>query len=98
MAPVMGKDAEKQEGGLNNSKTRASLMGIVGGYLIYLAWQLYQGRTDPDTTMTPAAMILFISLFVLAGAGLIVYAFRLWKHGMQEDQEKRREEEQNIMK
>ncbi len=55
-------------------------MGIVGGYLLYLAYQLFEGRNDPETTMTPGIMILFITLFVISGAVLLVYAIRLWKN------------------
>ena len=64
-------------------------MGIVGGYLIYTAWQLFQGRNDPDTTMTIGIMILFMALFVIAGAALMVYAVILWKKGMAEDKEEK---------
>ena len=61
-----------------NGKTRASLIGIAGAYLVYTAYQLFQGREDPQTTMSPAMMILFIALFALAGCALMVYAVRLW--------------------
>ncbi len=84
---------------MNGEKTRSCLMGIVGGYLIYTAWQLYQGRTDPDTTMTIGMMILFMALFVVAGIALMVYAVILWKKGMTEDKEgKKTEEEENGLK
>ena len=63
---------------MNREKTRSTLIGIVGAYLVYTAYQLFQGREDPQTTMSPAVMILFIALFVLAGAALVVYAVRLW--------------------
>ncbi|MBR6707352.1 MAG: hypothetical protein IKI84_11845 [Clostridia bacterium] len=74
---------------MNGEKTRSCLMGIVGGYLIYTAWQLFQGRNDPDTTMTIGIMILFMALFVIAGAALMVYAVILWKKGMAEDKEEK---------
>ena len=79
---------------MNGEKTRSCLMGIVGGYLIYTAWQLYQGRNDPETTMTIGMMILFMALFVIAGAGLMVYAVILWKKGMAEDREEKQTKEE----
>ena len=79
---------------MNGEKTRSCLMGIVGGYLIYTAWQLYQGRNDPDTTMTIGIMILFMALFVIAGIALMVYAVLLWKKGMTEDKEEKRAKEE----
>ena len=66
--------------GLNNGKTRSSLLGIVGGYLIYLAWELWQDWGNTETTMTTPARVVFIVLFVLAGAALLVYAVYIWKH------------------
>ena len=84
---------------MNSGKTRSSLIGVVGGYLIYLAWQLYQGRNNPETTMTLAVMILFIVLFTLIGAALIVYACVLWKRAMKEDEEEQKwEENENTLK
>ena len=72
---------------MNGEKTRSCLMGIVGGYLIYTAWQLYQGRNDPETTMTIGIMILFMALFIAAGVALMAYAVVLWKKGIAEEKE-----------
>ena len=83
---------------MNNYKPRSSLMGVVAAYLLYTAFELYQGRNNPDTTMTPAVMILFIVLFVIAAGALIVYAYRLWKRGTQEEKEKAREDDPDSMK
>lgn len=84
---------------MNGEKTRSCLMGIVGGYLVYTAWQLYQGRNDPETTMTAGMMILFVALFVIAGVGLMAYAVILWKRGMAEDkEEKQTKEEEDSLK
>ena len=79
---------------MNGEKTRSCLMGIVGGYLVYTAWQLFQGRNDPETTMTIGMMILFMALFVVAGVGLMVYAVILWKKGMAEEKEEKKTHEE----
>lgn len=67
------------------NKNRSTLIGVVGGYLIYLAYDLYQNRVDPNTTMTPFMRTLFIILFVLLGIGLLVYAWRCWKSSDADD-------------
>jgi len=54
-------------------------MGIAGGYLIYLAYELYRGRSDTSSSMSPAVQVLFIVLFGILGAALIVYAVILWR-------------------
>ena len=91
MASVTGA-CLKGGAGVNSTKTRAGLMGIVAGYLLYLAWQLFEGRNDPDTTMTPAAAVLFIAFFVIAAVAVGAYALRLWKRGKKEDEEKQDED------
>ena len=83
---------------MNNGKTRASLMGIVAAYLLYTAYELFQGRNDPETTMTPAAMILFIALFVGAAVALAIYACRLWKRSAKEDPDPPQQEDRDSLK
>ena len=83
---------------MNNGKTRASLMGIVAAYLLYTAYELFQGRNDPETTMTPAAMILFITLFVGAAVALAIYAYRLWKRSAKEDPDPPQQEDRDSLK
>ena len=70
---------------MNQQKTRSSLYGIVAAYLLYIAYGLFRDRNSADTTMTPAARILFIALFVLAAGALLVYAWRTWKQGSKEE-------------
>ena len=83
-----------------NGKNRSYLMGVVGGYLIYLAYQLFQSMGDPEAGMSPAARIIFIALFALSGIGLVIYAFRLWAAANREEkegkEEKQREDENNL--
>lgn len=62
---------------MKNNKTRSSLIGVAGGYLAYLGWQLFQDRLAPETAMPQGVSILFAVLFALSGAALMVYAFRL---------------------
>ena len=84
---------------MNNGKTRSTLLGVVGGYLVYTAYELFEGRADPNTTMTMAARIAFIVLFALAGAALVVYACVVWKRALREEDEKKKsEQDENAMK
>ncbi len=83
---------------MNNQKTRATLLGVVAAYLLYTAYQLYEGRKNPDTTMTPAVMILFIVFFVLAAAGLLIYAWQVWKKAKEEDKNKPSSDDPNSLK
>ncbi len=73
---------------MNNGKTRSSLLGIVGAYLIYIAWDLWQDWGNSDTTMTVPVRVIFMVLFVLAGAALLVYAVYVWKHSDDQKEKK----------
>lgn len=73
-------------------KNRSYLMGIAGGYLIYIAYQLFESRGDQNTTMSPAVRIAFIVFFVLAGIGLLVFAFRLWFAAVKAEKENKNED------
>lgn len=84
---------------LNSGKTRASLFGIVALYLLHLAYELFESRVDPNTTMTPFARIMFIALFVIASVCLIVYAVRVWRRsGQDEEEQKQSEQDEQNMK
>ncbi len=79
-----------------NGRNRSYIMGVVGGYLIYLAYQLYQ---DPEGGMSPAMRILFIILFGLIGIGLLGFAVILWKNGGKEKEKQEvPEEKQDSLK
>ena len=83
---------------MNSSKNRSTLLGVIGAYLIYLAYQLFESRLDADTTMTPAARIIFMILFSLSGIALVIYAVRIWRKSDQEDDEKKQDEDINALK
>lgn len=74
-------------------------MAAVAVYLAYTAWELFQGRSAPDTSMPPWVAVLFAVLFVGAAGGLLVMAWKLWKKGGEEDkEEKARKNEENSLK
>ena len=91
-------DTGKEDALLYNGKVRSTLLGVVGAYLCYIAYQLFEGRAETDTSMTPAARYVFIALFVIAGAAIMVYAVVIWKRGLKEDEEqtKRKDDEESM--
>ncbi len=72
---------------MNNGQTRSSLLGIVGAYLLYTAYELWQDWGNTETTMTTPARVVFIVLFALCGAALLVYAVIVWKHSNDQKEE-----------
>lgn len=64
------------------------LYAIGALYLLYLAYQLFESRGDVETTMTPVVRYLFIALFVLAGAGMLIYSVKNWNRDDDDAQDK----------
>ena len=54
---------------MGRERARFSLYMIVGGYLIYLAYQMYQ---NPDANPRPMVINVFMVLFLVIGIGLLI--------------------------
>ena len=75
------------------------LLGIVGAYLIYIAYELWQDWGNTETTMTTPARVIFMVLFVLCGAALLVYAVIVWRRAVdQKEEDDKPPEDENSLK
>ena len=66
---------------MKNRNTHAMLLALVGGYMLYTAWHLFDNMRSGAQEMAPALYIAVIALFALAGVGVFVYAFIVWRSG-----------------
>ena len=93
---------------MGRERTRFGLYMIVGAYLIYLAYQMYQ---NPDANSRSMVINVFMVLFLVIGIGLLIFGgwllYQNVKHPqvddtVQEEQEEsignRAEKEQNETK
>ena len=72
---------------MKQSTNRSLLYALVGGYLLYTAYELLRNRiNNVPTTMALWLAIVFIVLFTGVGITLLVYAWKIWKKG-REDQD-----------
>ena len=72
---------------MNQATGRSSIYVVAGGYLIYLAYGMLKDLIDKvPTTMPQFLQILFIILFTGIGITLLVFAWKVWKKG-REDQD-----------
>jgi len=73
---------------MNPNTNRSMLYGLVGGYLIYMAYELTKNMiNNVPTTMPRWLMILTVVAFSGIGIVLLVYAWKIWKKGREEKDE-----------
>lgn len=81
---------------MNSYNGRSSLMALVGGYLLYTAYEIYDGMKT--SSMAPGLSIFFIILFVVAGLGVLVFAWTIWKRGKEGKDQEEKQRTENDMK
>lgn len=73
---------------MNSNTNRSMLYGIVGGYLIYLAYELGKNLVNNvPTTMPRWLHILAVVFFAGIGVTLLVFAWKMWKKGREDKDE-----------
>ena len=79
---------------MGRERTRFGLYMIVGAYLIYLAYQIYQ---NPEADPRPMALNLFMIVFLVTGIGLLIFGgwllYQNVKHPQADDTAKEEQEE-----
>ncbi len=74
----------------NPNSNRSMIFAVVGGYLLYLAYDMFKGLRDGEATTMPTwLLVVFIVLFAAIGAALIVFAWKYWKKGREGREEDR---------
>lgn len=66
------------------NRNRALLLGVVGGYIIYLAYEMMRDELAGNSTMPMWVCILFV---ILMGGGGIFALFLAWKTYRKKDTE-----------
>ena len=73
---------------MNPNTGRSSIFAVAGGYLIYMAYEILRDMiNNVPTTMPRFLQILVIVLFTGIGITLLIFAWKFWKKG-REDQDK----------
>lgn len=57
----------------------AMLLTLVGGYVLFIAWNLLDRLRAGAEDMPRWTSILFIAVFGLAGLAVLAYAYIVWK-------------------
>lgn len=62
-----------------NRQTHALLLALVGGYVLYIAYHLFENLQQGASDMAPAAAIAAIAIFGISGVGVLLYALRVYR-------------------
>ena len=77
---------------MKNRKTHSMLLGLVGGYLLILAWQLFE--SGEDASMAPGLRVFFAALFALGGLFVLGWAWSEWRKSRTEGNGEREKEQE----
>ena len=64
---------------MKNDKIHSSLLTLVGGYLLYIAYHLLENMRKGSADMSRAMFTVLIAAFALAGIAILVYAWIIWR-------------------
>ena len=78
------------------NRNRAMLMAVVGGYLIYLAYEMMRDELAGKSSMAMWVCILCMILLGGAGIAVLVLAWKIYKTKDPEEEEKH--EDPNALK
>ena len=78
------------------NRNRAMLLAVVGGYLIYLAYEMMRDELAGKSSMQMWLCVLFTILLGGAGIAVLVLAWRVYKTKDPDEEEKK--EDPNALK
>lgn len=75
-----------------NDQNRASLFGVVGIYLLYLAYEVLRDTANGVSSMSVTGAVACTAFLALGGLGTIAWAIRLWRGAKKTGEEETGEE------
>ena len=88
------KEMKKMKGKFNPG-VHSVLLAAVGGYILYIAWNLFDKYRNQAGEMPPALNIVAIVVMTLGGLGTLYYAWTVYRQDRKNEEENTREEEQD---
>lgn len=61
------------------NRNRAMLIGVAGGYLVYLAYEIMRDKLAGKSTMAMWVCILFTVLMGVGGIAVLLLAWKIYK-------------------
>ncbi|MBQ7800979.1 MAG: hypothetical protein IJ375_01500 [Oscillospiraceae bacterium] len=73
--------------------THATLVAVIGAYLVYMAYQMVRDTLSGASTMSMTTTVILAGLMALAGLGVMGYALWSWLRGRKAGKEEERTDE-----
>ncbi len=70
---------------MKNQSVHATMLMLVGGYVLYIAYQIFNGLRLGKDEMPFWLGVAAVVFFVLAGLGVLFYAWKVWQDSRRED-------------
>lgn len=80
------------------NRNRAMLLGVVGAYIIYLAYEMMKDELAGKSTMSMAVCILFVILLGGGGIACLILAWKIYRKKGAEEEKKPSEKEMDGLK
>ena len=81
--------------GKYNPDNHSVLLAAVGGYLLYIAWQLFDKYRNRAGEMPPALNILAVIVMTLGGLGTLYYAWTVYRQSRKTKDKNKDERDQD---
>lgn len=78
--------------GKYNSGVHSTLVAVVGAYILYIAWQLFDKYRNNAGEMPPVWNITAIIVLGIGGLGTLYYAWRVYSQGKKAEEHDNEEE------
>ena len=77
---------------VKNDKIHSSLLTLVGGYLLYIAYHLLENMRKGSADMSRAMFTVLIAAFAGMGIGVLFYAWKIWRRSKADEGDDRPED------
>ena len=70
---------------MKNEKLHSTLLALVGGYVLFLAYDIFNKYKSGAKEMSDALYIIIIIIFSLGGIAVLYYSWRVYKKSLREE-------------
>ncbi len=72
---------------MRNDKVHATLLVLIGGYVIYLAYRIFENFRDGAQEMPDFLSVIVIAALALGGLGTLCYAWTVYRNSLKKEKE-----------